>query len=150
GLTSANTGAIVAAPTTSLPEAIGGGRNWDYRFSWIRDSWLTVRSLAELGYDAEADGFRRFVERSAAGHAEDLQVVYGVGGERRLIESEVESMEGYRRSRPVRVGNDAHRQDQHDVYGTLLELAWRWHLRGHSPDDDYWAFLVDLVDEACN
>jgi GH15 family glucan-1,4-alpha-glucosidase len=148
GLTRAPTGAIAAAPTTSLPEAIGGGRNWDYRYSWIRDSWLTVRSLAELGYDAEAEGFRRFVERSAAGHADDLQIVYGVGGERRLIESEVDSLEGYRRSRPVRVGNDAHTQDQHDVFGTLLELAYRWHQRGHSPDDDYWHFLVDLVDEA--
>jgi GH15 family glucan-1,4-alpha-glucosidase len=148
GLTRAPTGAIAAAATTSLPEAIGGERNWDYRFSWIRDSWLTVRSLAELGYDAEADGFRRFVERSAAGHAGDLQIVYGVGGERRLIETTVDSLEGYRKSRPVRVGNDAHGQDQHDVFGSLLELAYQWHRRGRSPDDDYWQFLVELVGRA--
>ncbi|HEX9375589.1 MAG TPA: glycoside hydrolase family 15 protein [Actinomycetota bacterium] len=148
GLTRAPTGAIAAAPTTSLPEAVGGGRNWDYRFSWIRDSWLTVRSLAELGFEDEADGFRRFVERSAAGHAHDLQIVYGLGGERRLVEVEVDTLEGYRRSRPVRAGNDAHTQDQHDVFGSILELAYQWHLRGHSPDDDYWAFLVDLVDRA--
>jgi GH15 family glucan-1,4-alpha-glucosidase len=148
GLTRAPTGAIAAAATTSLPEVIGGKRNWDYRYSWIRDSWLTVRSLAELGFDGEADGFRRFVERSAAGHAEDLQIAYGVGGERRLIETTIDSLEGYRGSRPVRVGNDAHSQDQHDVFGSLVELAYQWHLRGHSPDDDYWAFLVDLVDRA--
>src|SRR6266542_1032305 len=148
GLTRAPTGAIAAAATTSLPEALGGDRNWDYRYSWIRDSWLTVRSLAELGYEEEADGFRRFIERSAAGHAADLQIVYGVGGERRLIETTVDDLEGYRRSAPVRVGNDAHTQDQHDVFGSILELAYQWHLRGHSPDDDYWAFLVDLVDRA--
>ncbi len=148
GLTRAPTGAIAAAATTSLPEAVGGGRNWDYRYSWIRDSWLSVRALAELGFDDEADGFRRFVERSAAGHADDLQIVYGVGGERRLEESTVDTLEGYRRSSPVRVGNSAHGQDQHDVFGSLLELSWQWHLRGHSPDDDYWHFLVDLVDRA--
>ena len=148
GLTRAQTGAVAAAATTSLPEAIGAARNWDYRYSWIRDSWLAVRSLAELGFDDEADGFRRFVERSAAGHADELQIAYGVGGERRLIETTVDSLAGYRRSGPVRVGNAAHRQDQHDVFGSLLELAYQWHRRGHSPDDDYWRFLVDLVDRA--
>jgi len=148
GLTRAPTGAIAAAATTSLPEALGGDRNWDYRYSWIRDSWLTVRSLAELGYEEEADGFRRFIERSAAGHAADLQIVYGVGGERRLIETTVDDLEGYRRSAPVRVGNSAHDQHQHDVFGSLLELSFRWHERGHSPDDDYWRFILELVDRA--
>jgi GH15 family glucan-1,4-alpha-glucosidase len=146
-LTNALTGAIVAAPTTSLPEVMGGSRNWDYRFSWVRDSSFAVRSLAELGHDAEADGFRRFMERSAAGSAEDLQTLYGVGGERRLVELGLRA-EGYRRSRPVRVGNAAATQRQLDVYGHLLELAWRWHERGHSPDEDYWRFLVDLVEAA--
>jgi GH15 family glucan-1,4-alpha-glucosidase len=146
-LNNAPTGAIVAAPTTSLPEAPGGSRNWDYRYSWIRDSAFTVRALAELGAEAEADGFRRFIERSAAGSAEDLQIMYGVGGERRLVEFELEA-EGYRGAKPVRVGNAAAKQTQLDAFGSLLDLAWRWHLRGRSPDDDYWRFLVDLVDAA--
>jgi GH15 family glucan-1,4-alpha-glucosidase len=147
-LANAPTGAMVAAPTTSLPEVPGGDSNWDYRFSWIRDSSFAVRSLAELGHDAEADGFRRFIERSAAGSAEDLQIVYGVGGERRLNEEVLDHLEGYDGARPVRIGNAAHSQVQLDVYGELLDLAWRWHERGHSPDDDHWRFLVELVDTA--
>ncbi len=147
-LTNAPTGAIVAAPTTSLPEVPGGSRNWDYRYSWIRDSAFTVRALAELGGEVEADGFRRFIERSAAGSTEDLQILYGAGGERRLVELTLDGAEGYRAARPVRVGNGAARQLQLDAYGELLDLAWRWHLRGHSPDDDYWRFLVELVDSA--
>jgi GH15 family glucan-1,4-alpha-glucosidase len=149
GLSNAPTGAIAAAATTSLPEAPGGGRNWDYRFTWIRDSVFTVRSLAELGYRKEADGFRRFIERSAAGNADELQVLFGVGGERRLHEYEIESMVGYRGAQPVRVGNAAAGQLQLDMYGELLDLAWRWHRGGHSPDDDYWEFLVETVNAAC-
>ena len=148
GLTNAPTGAIAAAATTSLPEAPGGSRNWDYRFSWIRDSCFTVRSLAELGYIKEADGFRRFIERSAAGSAKQLQILYGIGGERRLPELEIDYLEGYRGAKPVRVGNAAREQVQLDVYGELLDLSWRWHSRGNSPDDDYWEFLVELVDQA--
>jgi GH15 family glucan-1,4-alpha-glucosidase len=144
----APTGAMAAAATTSLPEAMGGARNWDYRYSWIRDSVFAVRSLAELGWTNEADGFRRFVERSAAGQADELQIMFGLGGERRLTELEL-PLEGYRRSAPVRVGNAAAVQLQLDVYGELLDLAWRWHQRGLSPDDDYWRFLLDLVDTAC-
>jgi pentatricopeptide repeat protein len=147
-LTNAPTGATIAAPTTSLPEVRGGSRNWDYRFSWVRDSAFTVRTLAELGAEAEADGFRRFVERSAAGSAEDLQVLYGPGGERRLSELTLDELEGYRGARPVRVGNAASQQVQLDAYGFLLDLAWRWHLRGRSPDEEYWRFLVELVDQA--
>jgi len=145
GLTNAPTGAIAAAPTTSLPEVMHGSRNWDYRYSWIRDSALTVRSLGEIGYDGEADAFRRFVERSAAGHADEIQILFGVGGERRLREYELDELEGYRGARPVRIGNAAKAQMQLDVYGELLELAWRWYERGHEPDDDYWEFLVELV-----
>lgn len=147
-LTHAPTGAVVAAVTTSLPEQIGGVRNWDYRFSWIRDSQFTVRSLGEVGCEAEADGFRRFVERSAAGSADMLQVMYGVGGEHRLTELELTHLEGYRGSRPVRIGNAAAEQLQLDVYGYLLDLAWLWHERGRSPNDDYWRFLISLVDAA--
>jgi GH15 family glucan-1,4-alpha-glucosidase len=150
GLTNAPTGAFSAAPTTSLPEAPGGPRNWDYRYSWLRDSAFSVRSMAELGFVKEADGFRRFVERAAAGSADQLQIMYGVGGERRLVEIEVKHMEGYRGSRPVRIGNAAERQTQLDVYGELLDLAYHWHSLGHSPDDDYWEFLVELVNKAAS
>jgi GH15 family glucan-1,4-alpha-glucosidase len=148
GLANAPTGAIAAAPTTSLPEAPRGSRNWDYRFSWIRDSCFTVRALAELGYGKEADGFRRFIERAAAGSAEQIQVLYGIGGERRLHERELDGLAGYRGAKPVRIGNAAEGQLQLDVYGELLDLAWQWHARGRSPDHDYWEFLVELVDKA--
>jgi GH15 family glucan-1,4-alpha-glucosidase len=148
GLTNAPTGAIAAAPTTSLPESPGGSRNWDYRFSWIRDSCFAVRSLAILGYEREADGFRRFIERSAAGNSEEIQILFGVSGTRRMSEIEIEGMEGYRGARPVRVGNAARTQLQLDVYGELLDLAWKWHDRKHSPDDDYWAFLLELANDA--
>ena len=93
---------MVAAATTSLPESLGGNRNWDYRFSWIRDSSFSVRALADIGCDREADGFRRFIQRSAAGAAGDLQVMYGVAGERRLTEILL-PLEGYRGARPVRM-----------------------------------------------
>jgi GH15 family glucan-1,4-alpha-glucosidase len=148
GLSHAPTGAIAAAATTSLPERVGGSRNWDYRFSWIRDSYFTIRALAELGYRKEADGFRRFVERTAAGSAEEIQVLFGVGGERHLVEYDLKSAQGYRNSRPVRIGNAAESQTQLDVYGELLGLAWIWHTQGQSPDDDYWEFLVQLVNRA--
>jgi GH15 family glucan-1,4-alpha-glucosidase len=147
-LTHAPTGAVVAAPTTSLPEAIGESRNWDYRYAWVRDSSFSSRAFAELGCVAEADSFRAFIMRSAAGHAGDLQVVYGVGGERRLAGEEVKELEGYRKSAPVRVGNDASDQRQLDAYGELVNLTWRWHRRGHSPDDDHWRFLLSLIDHA--
>jgi GH15 family glucan-1,4-alpha-glucosidase len=150
GLSNAPSGAIVAAATTSLPESPGGSRNWDYRFSWIRDSSFTVRSLAELNYIKEADGFRRFIERSTAGSADQLQVLYGIGGERRLHEYEIGDLEGYRKAKPVRIGNAAESQIQLDAYGELLDLAWLWHCRQYSPDDDYWEFLVELVNKVCD
>jgi GH15 family glucan-1,4-alpha-glucosidase len=144
------TGAIVAAPTTSLPEArdLGGERNWDYRYSWVRDSALAAHSLAELGCEDDADAFRRFVERSAAGHADDLQVLFGVGGERRLGEEELDHLAGYNGAAPVRAGNAAAGQFQLDAYGQILDQSWSWHRRGNSPEDDYWRFLADLVDAA--
>ncbi|KFI22282.1 glycoside hydrolase family 15 protein [Nitrosococcus oceani] len=148
GLCNAPTGAIAAASTTSLPEAPGGERNWDYRFTWIRDSTFTVRSLADLGYIKEADGFRRFIERTAAGCADEVQILFGVGGERRLHEFEIKELPGYRGAKPVRQGNAAEKQIQLDVYGELLELAWRWRQRGQTPDEDYWEFLVGLVNAA--
>jgi GH15 family glucan-1,4-alpha-glucosidase len=147
-LTHEPTGAIVAAPSTSLPEVIGGERNWDYRYAWVRDASFSSRAFAELGCYEEADAFRAFVMRSAAGHAEDLQVFYGVAGERRLSADALEELEGYRSSAPVNVGNDASTQRQLDVFGELINLTWRWHRRGHSPSDDDWRFLVSLIDRA--
>ena len=147
-LSHAPTGALAAAATTSLPESIGGARNWDYRFSWIRDSTYSVRALSEIGFDREADGFRRFIQRSAAGSAEELQIMYGLRGERRLNETLLDNLDGYRGSRPVRVGNGAAKQLQLDAFGDLVQLSWRWHRRGASPDDDYWKFLVEIVETA--
>jgi len=147
-LTNTDTGAIAAAATTSLPESPGGNRNWDYRYSWVRDSCFSVRSLADIGCRAEADAFRGFIERSAAGRAEDLQIMYGLGGERRLTEVTLDHLSGYRGSTPVRVGNAAEDQVQLDVFGLLVEQTWRWHQRGRSPDDDYWRFLLALIDAA--
>ncbi len=142
------TGAIVAAPTTSLPEAVGGERNWDYRYAWVRDSSFSSNAFAEIGCVREADAFRAFIMRSAAGYAGDLQIVYGVGGERRMPALELGDLEGWRGSRPVRIGNGAAGQRQLDAYGELVNLAWRWHRRGHSPSDDDWRFLVSLIDHA--
>jgi GH15 family glucan-1,4-alpha-glucosidase len=147
-LTHQPTGAIIAAPTTSLPEAVGGVRNWDYRYAWIRDSSFSSRAFAAVGCVDEADAFRGFIMRSAAGHADDLQVLYGVGGERRLDAATLDGLEGYRKSAPVRIGNAAAGQRQLDAYGELVNLSWRWHRRGHSPNDDDWRFLVSLIDHA--
>ncbi len=147
-LTYAPTGAIVAAPTTSLPERSGGERNWDYRYCWIRDSIFTVWALANSGAEAEADGVRYFIQRTAAGNADDLQVLYAVDGKRRLTEIELDHLEGWRGSRPVRIGNGAECQYQADMYGLVVELAWHWSERGHAPSKDYWEFLRQIVEAA--
>lgn len=148
-LTFERTGAVVAAATTSLPESMGGSRNWDYRFSWVRDSVFTVRALHELGYDREADRFHRFIERSSAGSADELQIMYGVDGKRRLTEIELDWLEGYRKSKPVRIGNGAAKQMQLDIYGELLEMAWQSYESGDPTDPDYWDFLVDVLNTVC-
>jgi GH15 family glucan-1,4-alpha-glucosidase len=144
----APTGAIIAAPTTSLPETTGGERNWDYRFCWIRDSIFTVHSLSNLGLQAEARGMRRFIQRSAAGNADELQVLYGVDGKRRVPEIDLKKLDGWRGSRPVRIGNGAAEQFQADMYGLVVELSWRWSERGERPDDHYWRFLTAIVEVA--
>jgi GH15 family glucan-1,4-alpha-glucosidase len=146
----APTGAMAAAPTTSLPETLEGGeehRTWDYRYSWIRDAALAAHCLTELGFDGEAHAFRRFIERSAAGSARDLRVCYGVGGERRLTEMQLD-LKGYRGKGPVRVGNAAGPQLQLDAYGHLLSQTHTWAELGHPPDDDYWRFVLELVGAA--
>ena len=150
GLCYAPTGAIIAAPTTSLPECIGGSRNWDYRYSWIRDSVFSTRALAEIGLSKEASRFRDFVQRSAASSANSLLIMYGVDGSRRLDETELTGLSGYRDSKPVRSGNAAYKQTQFDCYGMLLQLVWHWHLRGESPEDDLWRFIVRIVDFVCD
>ncbi len=148
-LTFERTGAIVAAPTTSLPEWIGETRNWDYRFSWVRDSVFTVRALYELGYQNEAERFLQFIQRASAGSAEQLQIMYGVDGKRRLTEIEVGWLEGYRQSKPVRIGNFAARQNQLDIYGEILEMASHWDASGYPIDPHYWNFLADVVNTVC-
>jgi GH15 family glucan-1,4-alpha-glucosidase len=123
GLTYAPTGALMAAGTTSLPETPGGERNWDYRYSWIRDSTFALWGLYTLGFDSEADGFFEFVaDRVEAGS--DLQVMYGFGGERDLTETILPHLSGYEDAQPVRIGNGAFDQDQHDVWGALLDSIY--------------------------
>jgi len=145
GLTNAPTGAIVAAPTTSLPERIGGMRNWDYRYTWLRDASYALYALFTLGYTDEAHAFMRWLQRTTAGRADELQVVYGVGGERLLPEFELQHLDGYRGSRPVRVGNAAATQVQLDAYGEVLDTAWLFHRRGGTIDSSTWDFLMRLV-----
>lgn len=148
-LTYERTGAIVAAPTTSLPEAIGLSRNWDYRFTWVRDSVFAIHALYQLGYEEEALRFLRFMQRTSAGKAEQLQIMYGIDGKRRLTEVELEWLAGYRNSRPVRIGNAAARQNQHDIYAEVLALASIWDATGHSIDSEYWQFLRDVIETVC-
>lgn len=149
GLCFQRTGAIAAASTTSLPETPQGERNWDYRYSWIRDSVFTVKALHILGFQHEARRFSEFIERAAAGSANELQLMYGLDGKRRMPEVIIECLEGYCGARPVRLGNRAAHQTQLDVYGWLLHLAWTWHDKAHPVDQAYWDLLVSVVDRAC-
>jgi alpha,alpha-trehalase len=141
GLTNSPTGAIVAAATTSLPEEIGGERNWDYRYSWLRDSALTLNALFMLGYTEEAHAYMTWLKRTTAGSAKALQIMYGAGGERFLPEVELEHLEGYRGSRPVRIGNAAARQFQLDVFGEMVDTAALYRRNGGEIDDIFWDFL---------
>ena len=141
GLTNGPTGAIVAAATTSLPEEVGGERNWDYRFSWLRDSALTLNALFALGYGEEAQAYADWLKRTTAGRASELQIMYGVGGERLLPEVELDWLEGYRGSRPVRIGNGAYSQFQLDVFGELLDTVWIYRQHGGEIDAVFWEFL---------
>src|SRR5439155_4061457 len=120
-LTYAPTGGIVAAATTSLPEHVGGVRNWDYRYCWLRDATLTLLALIEGGYIDEARAWRDWLLRAVAGQPRDLQIMYGPAGERRLTEFELDWLPGYEGSRPVRIGNAASGQLQLDVYGGVLD-----------------------------
>jgi GH15 family glucan-1,4-alpha-glucosidase len=148
-MTFAPSGAIVAAPTTSLPEGIGGARNWDYRYTWIRDATLTLTSLFVLGFREEADDFKFWLERTGAGRPEDLQIMYGIGGERALPELELLHLEGHRGSAPVRIGNGAVKQLQLDAYGQILEAAYLYARAGGELTETNWRFLAGLVDIVC-
>jgi GH15 family glucan-1,4-alpha-glucosidase len=132
------TGGIIAAPTTSLPEAFGGGRNWDYRYCWLRDATLTLEALMRCGCKDEARAWRNWLLRAAAGDPADLQVMYGCGGERRLEEWEVPWLPGYEGSAPVRIGNEAAGQYQLDVYGEVMSALYEASLMGQTCDASAW------------
>lgn len=144
-LTYEPTGGIVAAPTTSLPETLGGERNWDYRYCWIRDSTLTLYALLNGGYREEAEAWRQWLLRAAAGHPQQMHIMYGISGERWLPENEVSWLPGYEESRPVRVGNGAASQRQLDVYGELMDVLYAARQADLSPLGDAWRLQTALL-----
>ena len=153
-LTYEPTGALVAAPTTSLPEGIGGVRNWDYRYTWLRDASFTLYALMRIGFTEEA---ARFMDWLAARWHEDksagdgpLQLMYGIDGRAELVEEELSHLEGYRGSRPVRIGNAAHGQLQLDIYGELMDSAYLFNKYGTPLGYDAWQDLRRLVDWVCD
>jgi len=145
-LTHEPTGGIVAAPTTSLPEELGGVRNWDYRYCWLRDATLTLEALMRGGYIEEATAWRDWLMRAVAGAPAQLQIMYGVAGEHRLHEVELPWLPGYEESRPVRIGNGAHDQFQLDVYGEVLNALYDAHVHGVPDSPDTWGTILAIVD----
>lgn len=150
-LTYAPTGAIVAAPTTSLPESLGGARNWDYRYTWIRDAAFTIYGLLRLGFTAEASRFMDWLNARCHDLNPDgsLQLVYGIDGRRDLPEEELLHLDGHRGSRPVRIGNAATHQLQMDLYGTLMDAVYLYNKHGTSISYDLWMNLCRLLDYVC-
>jgi GH15 family glucan-1,4-alpha-glucosidase len=145
-LTYSPTGGIVAAPTTSLPERLGGARNWDYRFCWLRDATFTLFALLSSGYTEEARQWRDWLLRAVAGQPHELQTMYSIMGDRRLTEMELEWLPGYENSRPVRVGNAAHRQFQLDVYGEVFDAFDVAERHGVAAGEDAWRVQQLLMD----
>jgi GH15 family glucan-1,4-alpha-glucosidase len=151
-LTHPDTGAIAAAPTTSLPETLGGVRNWDYRYCWVRDAVFTLQALYSLGHRAEAHDFLYFLHRAVSRGEQErwgLQIMYGLHGEADLPERELDHLEGYRGSRPVRIGNAAAGQQQHDTYGELLDGAYELVRRGEELEPEIWRLLSHVTERAC-
>lgn len=146
GLTYAPTGGIVAAPTTSLPETLGGIRNWDYRFCWLRDATLSLLALMNAGYYDEARAWRDWLLRAIAGTPKQAQIMYGIGGERRLTEWQIDWLPGYENAKPVRIGNGAHDQLQHDVYGEVMDALYQAHRGGVACSKEGWALQKALLD----
>ena len=146
-LTYAPTGGIVAAPTTSLPEMLGGTRNWDYRYCWLRDATLTLLALMNAGYYDEAAAWRDWLLRAAAGAPSQLQIMYGLAGERRLPEFEVPWLPGYEESVPVRIGNGAHVQLQLDVFGEVMDALHQARRGGLDHRSEDWAFQRALLEQ---
>jgi GH15 family glucan-1,4-alpha-glucosidase len=144
-LTYAPTGGIVAAATTSLPEKLGGVRNWDYRFCWVRDAALTLTALVNGGFVEEAGAWRDWLLRAVAGDPKDMQIMYGCAGERRLTELELDWLPGYEGSTPVRIGNAASEQFQLDVYGELMDALLHAHEQGLPPDRHAWRFQQTML-----
>jgi GH15 family glucan-1,4-alpha-glucosidase len=145
-LTYAPTGGIIAAPTTSLPEHVKGVRNWDYRYCWIRDATYTLYALLTAGYRAEAEAWRDWLIRAVAGDPAQLQIMYGVGGERRLTEYEVEWLPGYEGSSPVRTGNGAWRQVQFDVFGEVMDTLHQARRSGVDVNARAWAIQSNMME----
>jgi GH15 family glucan-1,4-alpha-glucosidase len=149
GLSYAPTGAMVAAATTSLPETPGGLRNWDYRFSWIRDSTFMLWGLYTLGFDEEANDFFYFIRDVVTAEGDDeLQIMYGIGGETELEEQTLDHLAGYENARPVRIGNGAYNQRQHDVWGALLDSIWLHTKSRDGLAESTWAILCKQVEDA--
>ncbi|GCF10999.1 glycoside hydrolase family 15 protein [Dictyobacter arantiisoli] len=154
-MTYAPTGAIVAAPTTSLPEHLGGVRNWDYRFTWLRDATFTLYAFNVLGFTEEARAFTHWLRRLSYANGEDLQIMYGIRGERDLTEKELYHLSGYGGSRPVRVGNGAAEQKQMDVFGEVLDCIHMYRRQGsferygETLDGPLWSMMRMLVDYVC-
>jgi GH15 family glucan-1,4-alpha-glucosidase len=141
----APTGGIVAAPTTSLPEKIGGERNWDYRFCWLRDTTLTLLALMNAGYFEEANAWREWLLRAVAGSPPQMQIMYGIRGERRLTEWEVPWLPGFENSRPVRIGNAAHNQLQLDVYGEIMDALHQARQSGIAGSESGWELQKEFL-----
>jgi len=145
-LTDARTGAVLAAPTTSLPEQLGGVRNWDYRYCWLRDATFVLVAMLNAGYEEEAFAWRAWLLRAVAGNPRELQILYGLRGERRLPEFQAGWLAGYADSRPVRIGNAAAEQLQIDVYGEVADVMYQAHRAGLMPDTEEWQLTLAVVE----